>query len=83
MGSEQEVTFRLRTTRPIRIYLEPWGNEFDCPADTTLQIVGRGPKGDTLELEVGDDAVTVYGWPGSIVSVLRDGVPLAEQPAGQ
>jgi hypothetical protein len=77
----QEVSVRLRTTRALRLYLEPWGDEFDCPAEATIQIAARGPKGDTLEVEVSEDGVTVYGWPGSVVSILRDGVPLREQSA--
>lgn len=77
----EELRIRLRTTRATRLYLEPWGNEFDCPAGVTFQVVGRGPKGDGLELEVGEDVVTIYGWPGSVVSVLRDGMAVASKSA--
>ena len=76
VGEQQHISIRLRTTRRMPLYLEPWGEEFHCAPGDTLQIVGRGPQSDVLEIEVGDDAITVYGWSGSVVSILRNGVEL-------
>jgi len=69
----QETRIRLTITRSMRIRLEPWADEFECPAGAKLEVVARGPSGDTLEFEADGDSITIYGWAGSIVDVLRDG----------
>ena len=67
-------------SRAITFCLEPWGELYDMPPDAIFEVVGRGPEGDSLELEVSSDAITVYGWAGSIVEVFRDGAVLEEGP---
>lgn len=69
-----KTPLRNRRKRPVELRLEPWGERYTMPAGATFQIVARGPEGDSLEIEWGQDAVTVYGWPGSVVSVLRKGI---------
>jgi hypothetical protein len=81
-GNTQTVNIRLSLTQRTSLHLEPWGREFDCPAGDVLQIVGHGPMSDCMEIEIGADGITVYGWPGSVVSVLRNGVEvLGDSPS--
>ena len=77
-----KTPLRNRRKRPVELRLEPWGETYVMPAGVTFQIVARGPEGDALEIEWGQDRVTVYGWPGSVVSVLRKGVDVAESEVG-
>jgi hypothetical protein len=72
----KDTVIRLRTTRAMTLCVEPWGNEVQCSPGVTLESSGQGPKQGALEIEVDVDTITVYGWPGSIVTVLRDGVAL-------
>jgi hypothetical protein len=62
---------RLHNARStaVTFVLEPWGQQCPMPAGTTFEIVARGPASDWLEVEFGDGYVTVYGWPGSLVTV--------------
>jgi hypothetical protein len=71
---------RNRRKSPVRLRLEPWGEEYTLPAGKTVQVLARGPEGDTLDIEWGSDAVTVYGWPGSVVAVLRNGIDIGAAP---
>jgi hypothetical protein len=55
--------------REVVFTLEPWGQTCPMPAGATFEVVARGPEGDWLEVECDDGYVTVYGWPGSLVTV--------------
>ena len=79
-AAETVVSLRLRNERAVAatLHLEPWGEEYTMPPGATFQVVGRGPKGDSLELEIGDEHLVVYGWSGSVVEVHHDGVELGE-----
>lgn len=63
-------------SREIRLYIEPWGEEYTMPAGATFAVVARGPEEDYLEVVFEDDSVTVWGWTGSVVNVYHDGVQL-------
>ena len=64
----------------MTLRLEPWGEEYTVPPGATVQVVARGPLGDSIEIEWGSGQVTVYGWPGSVVSVERRGKDLGAPP---
>ena len=70
-GPGYTISFRMRNSRSreLRFYLEPWGEQYKMAPDATLEIVAQGPPADLLEVELGDDHVTVYGWPGSVVTL--------------
>jgi hypothetical protein len=77
-ATEQVVLVRLRNTRTCSqtLCLEPWGEAYAMAPGTTFDVVARGPQGDSLEIEVGDADIVVFGWPGSFITVLQDGVEL-------
>lgn len=77
-AGEHVVTTRLINSRrvPIRFSLEPWGEEFEMPPAAIFQIVGRGPCGDGLEVAIDDKQITVWGWPGSVVTLFHEGAEL-------
>jgi len=72
-------TILVRNTRaiPVTFVLEPWGETYPMPVGAGFEIRAVGPVGGTLEIHEADQQVVVYGWPGSTVSVLRDGVDVA------
>lgn len=78
-----EVMSRLRLTnsRPdaIRFSLEPWGEEYTLPPETTLEVTARGPEGGVLEVDIGVDGVTAWGWAGSTATLSRDGRTLGPE----
>jgi hypothetical protein len=76
--AEGKVSLRIRNSqaRELTFYLEPWGEEYKMPSETTLELMVQGPRGDFLEVEFGDDQVKVYGWPGSTVTLFKQGTEL-------
>ncbi len=73
-GQSQVVELRLQNSlgTSINVYLEPWGEMLSIAPALTYRIVARGPRGDSLQVEVVEGGVAVYGWPGSVVSILHN-----------
>ena len=46
---------------PMTLYLEPWGEQYTMAPEATFTAVARGPEGDTLEEEVSDNHIILYG----------------------
>jgi hypothetical protein len=77
--------FHLENTHPhaMALRLEPWGEQYSIAPGDRVEVLGRGPAGDALDLDWSDDVVTVYGWPGSMVYVRRDGIDVAPVAGAQ
>lgn len=78
--STVKTSIRNRRKKPVTLRLEPWGEEYAFPPGTSVQVLGRGPVGDMLDVKWGGDAVTVFGWPGSVLQVMKRGVDLGAKP---
>jgi hypothetical protein len=83
MGHEPETgeyvtSLRVCNSRSIALTfcLEPWGEQYSMAPEAIFDVVARGPKGDSLEVEFSDDRIVLYGWPGSIVTVFHKGTEL-------
>jgi len=72
------VSLRIRNSRAtsLTLYLEPWGEKYLMSPEATFKVVAKGPQGDCLEVEYAEDHITVYGWPGSEVSLFHEGAEL-------
>jgi hypothetical protein len=44
--------------------------------EAIFDVVARGPRGDTLEVEFTDEQIILYGWLGSTVVVFHEGIEL-------
>jgi hypothetical protein len=77
-ASESVVTARLVNAHevPITFYLEPWGEAYAMPPGAVFEVVARGPHGDGLEVAFAADQITVWAWPGSVVSLSHAGTEL-------
>lgn len=73
--AERVESIRVHNTRAVAMpfYLEPWGEEYVLAPGAAIEIVAEGPAGDALEVELADDHITVYGWPGSVVTLFQQG----------
>jgi hypothetical protein len=78
-----KTPIRNRRRKAITLRIEPWGEEYAVAPGATVQVVARGPAGDELDIRWEGDRVTVYGWPGSVVAVLRKGVDMGAEPSGR
>jgi hypothetical protein len=56
------------------IAIEPWGEEVSLQLGDQVVIVVRGPKdAGVLKLEYEGDALFLYAWAGSILSITLNG----------
>ena len=55
---------------PIRLVLEPWGDEILVSPGATAKVRFSGPPGGELEVEATDGEIRLYGWEGSILEFL-------------
>jgi hypothetical protein len=55
----------------LTLYVEPWGDQHFISKGATLIVEARGPEGDTLEIEYGINSITIYGWPDSVVQLIK------------
>jgi len=61
-----------------RLHIEPWAEELAISTNTTYQIVAEGPLSGCLEVEIAEGTITVYGWPGSVLTVFHGKKALCE-----
>lgn len=62
-------------SRDLMMHLEPWGEQHLMHSGATFGVKVQGPDGDTLEIEYGENRITIYGWSGSTVSVSDSNIP--------
>jgi hypothetical protein len=76
--AERMESVRVSNARTVDMpfYLEPWGEEYTLAPGAVIEVAAVGPEGATLEVELADDHITVYGWPGSVVTLFQDGAEL-------
>jgi len=63
------------------VVLEPWADRFELKAEETIDIVFVGPEAGQPEVLPYPGELTIYGWDGSEVVVLKDGRMAAHQPS--
>jgi hypothetical protein len=76
MADEMTVHLRLTnsTGRKTSFVLEPWGDVHEfAPADEFL-VVFTGPSPGDPQIDLTDEATTVWSWTGSTVRLFRNGV---------
>jgi hypothetical protein len=77
-AAEYVMATRLVNSRDVAInlYLEPWGEVYAMAPGALIELTARGPEGDALEVALTDDGITVWGWPGSTLTISHDGAEL-------
>jgi len=76
--AEQVVSLRVRNAcaSELPFYFEPWGEEYRMAPGAVFTIVAKGPAGDSLEVQMADNHITVWGWPGSVADIFHEGTEL-------
>ena len=69
----REWEYTNESSATIDFVIEPEGDIVKMPPGVTYHVIAEGPKPGELETRVAPDHVTVYGWPGSSLSVICDG----------
>jgi len=67
------------TNTPIKLYLEPWGEEFEMPLQSEYVLVGDGPEnGSGFTVDYSEQSIVVSGWTGSTVQVYSNGEEIGD-----
>ncbi len=60
--------------RPLSVWFEPWADGLEVPPGEVVELRAESPREGCLELDVQENGVAVYGWPGSQLRVFVGGV---------
>ena len=52
---------------PLRLIVEPWGEEFLVPAAGIASLKFEGPAKANVDIELGPNTLILYGWAGSFL----------------
>jgi hypothetical protein len=72
-----ENSFVIKNTkgRINRLILEPWADEVEIQAGDEIVVTGKGPLNEKpIEMELLEEALVIYGWSKSTLSVCVNGV---------
>ena len=61
-----------RSTNPMNIYVEPWGDEFELLPNESIQVVLIAPTIRTIPVSFGENSITVEGWEGTRSEVWKN-----------
>ncbi len=64
----QVLDLQNSTAKPKELWIEPWGDKIVLPVKQKIRVVAEGPVGN-LDIDFTEETVTVYGWPGSTLSI--------------
>lgn len=73
-----ETRLRLRNSRSVdlELHLEPWGEQYDVAPGVVVDLVFTADAAGVAEIDESGARMTVYGWTGSTVTILREGQEL-------
>jgi hypothetical protein len=78
MVARESLTLVNRFPTPVQLHIEPWGVQILLPSNQPYQVVATGPAPTCLRVEFQSTRFVVYGWPGSTLTVARDGQTIVE-----
>ena len=78
LAERERITLINRLSAPVQLDIEPWGEQILLPADQSYEVIAIGPAPSCLRVEFQTTRVVVYGWPGSTLTILKDGQTIIE-----
>lgn len=78
MKYRKTLHYRNSTVEVVKLILEPWGENYSLAPNDAIEVVGEGEEDGYFEMEQTQDALFIFGWVGSIVSIKKDGKDLEQ-----
>jgi hypothetical protein len=72
------VSLEHHFSAPIALIIEPWADQVILVPNRVYTIVAKASTVGSLHVEFRANQITVYGWPGSTLSVLMDGESIVQ-----
>jgi hypothetical protein len=92
MAHSTSISISNRSGEDTRLWVEPWGDEVELPAGSTLRVVAESVRTGEFEVEYGGLAgITLWAWSGSTLRCYISGeemkpgafsAPFPEAPPG-
>src|SRR5688572_2425018 len=77
------------TDETLNVWFEPWGDGETFAPGTVVELRATGRPDGRLEIDMREECVIVYGWPGCTLQVFANGIllrdfsiPVPEPPPG-
>ena len=83
MRYECSISISNRSNGPLTLHLEPWGEQFSMPVSSTFQVKAEATEQGEMEIQYEEHAILVWGWTGSILTVLLNGKELGDTPSSK
>jgi hypothetical protein len=74
--AEQRLQLENSQSTSLLLHLEPWGEQYPMEPGSVFEVRAKGPRGDGLYVELGNDEVAVWAWSESSVQLFTQGVEL-------
>ncbi len=77
--AKTKMVFRVNneSDETVTFALEPWGDTYPMQPHQTFEVTAEGPENDRgVEIDFRGDAIVVYGWSGSVLSLFNNGMEL-------
>ncbi len=74
MNFVQKMICMNGASEKMLLIIEPWAEEYWIEPGMSVEVIGcGGAVGGYFEVERLDQGMIIYGWEGSVVSVIKDG----------
>lgn len=70
--------FENKTSRSLKLIIEPWASEYKVDIGMRVEIVSQEPLENIISSIQHDDSVQLYGWEGNPPTVLFENKELEE-----
>jgi hypothetical protein len=76
-NGEKGILYRLsvevtnRSSNPMTVYVEPWGDEFELQPIEHIRVDIIAPTFRSIPVSYGPNSITVEGWEGSVPEVWK------------
>jgi hypothetical protein len=78
LADREHMTLVNRFPASVQLHVEPWGEQVLLPPDQPYEVIATGPAPSCLRVELEPTRVVVSGWPGSTLTVVKDGQAIIE-----
>jgi hypothetical protein len=79
MKYDRFIKVKNRSQSTVEFVLEPWGEVYKMAPNDMFVVAGKGPEEDSFEVVFENDAISVWGWPGSVLWLYHNDKELGER----
>lgn len=82
MEYQSSIKIKNSSAEQKKLYLEPWAEEFKIGAGKTFEFLAKADYEGDFEVEFDKDAIIVWAWESSTVTVFCEGEKIGSEASG-